>query len=82
MKNKMTDLRNHLFEVIERLKDPEEADRMNIETARQITETAQVIVNSAKVEVDFLKAIDAPFQGTGFIGGETTDIKMIGEKRS
>lgn len=53
MKNKLSDLRNHLFEIIEKLKD----DEIDIEQAKAIASTAQVIVNSAKVEVDYLKLI-------------------------
>ena len=64
MKNKITDLRNHLFETIEALKDAEKP--MDIERAKAIADVAQVIVNSAKVEVDFLKMMDAN-TGTGFI---------------
>jgi hypothetical protein len=55
--NKINDLRDHLFEVIERLKDPDEKE-MTVEKAMAIKDVAQVIVNSAKVEVDFLKATD------------------------
>lgn len=64
MKNKLSDLRDHLFETIERLKS---ADRsMPLEKAKAIAEVAQVIINSAKVEVDYLKATDQA-QGTGFM---------------
>lgn len=59
-KNKIEDLRNHLFEVIERLKDGD----IEIETAHAITSVADVIVKSAKVEVDFLVKIDGT--GSGF----------------
>ena len=61
-KNKIQDLRDHLFETIEMLKDGD----MEIDKARAIAEVAQVIVNSAKIEVDYIKAIDA-MNGTGFI---------------
>lgn len=64
MKNKIEDLRNHLFETIEALKDAEKP--MDIERAKAIADVAQVVVNSAKVEVDFLRAIDSS-QDTGFI---------------
>jgi hypothetical protein len=81
MKNKIEDLRNHLFEVIEKLQDNDD-NGMTIEKAKQITETAQVIVNSAKIEVEFIKAIDGIGMGTGFIPtGQTADIKQLGEKR-
>ena len=52
-KNKLSDLRNHLFETIEKLKDDEKP--MDIERARAISTVAQTILDSAKVE---LKAIE------------------------
>lgn len=67
MKNKLSDLRNHLFETIERLKDGDKT--MPLEKAKGIAEVAQVIINSAKVEVDYLKATDQ-VQGTGFMDRE------------
>lgn len=67
MKNKLSDLRNHLFETIERLKDGDKA--MPLEKAKAIADVAQVIINSAKVEVDYLKATDQ-VQGTGFLDRE------------
>ena len=54
MKNKITDLRNHLFETIERLLDSDEP--LDIDRAKAVADVAQVIVNSAKVEVDYMKA--------------------------
>ena len=65
MKNKLSDLRNHLFETIEKLKDGD----MEIDRARTISDVAQTIINSAKVEVDYLKATDQ-VQGTGFLERE------------
>jgi hypothetical protein len=64
MKNKIEDLRNHLFATMESLMDPE--NPMEINRAKAIADVAQVIVNSVKMEVDFLKATDRT-QGTGFI---------------
>lgn len=64
MKNKITDLRNHLFEALEALKDPEKP--MDLERAKVIADVAQVIVNSAKVEVDFIRAVEAA-EDTGFM---------------
>ena len=63
MKNKMVDLRNHLFATLEALQDKESP--MDIERAKTISGVAQTLINSAKVEVDFLKV--APGVGTGFI---------------
>ncbi len=47
-------LREHLFDTLKALKDQDKP--MEIERAKAITDTAQVIINCAKVEVDFLKA--------------------------
>lgn len=53
MKNKIDDLRNHLFETLEALKDEEKP--MELDRARAIADVARVVVDSAKAEVDFLK---------------------------
>lgn len=53
-KNKMENLRNHLFETIERLKDPEEETPMTCETAKEINEVAKTIVETAKIEAKLL----------------------------
>jgi hypothetical protein len=52
-KNKIQDLRNHLFETIELLKDKE----IDINTALAIATVSESIINTAKVEVQYLKAI-------------------------
>ncbi|MEI8142855.1 MAG: hypothetical protein WCG90_08315 [Chitinophagia bacterium] len=63
MKNKISDLRNHLFETIERLKDPELDLETEIQRAKAIKEVGSVIIESAKVEVDYLE----------LMGGEESD---------
>jgi hypothetical protein len=73
-KNTMTDLRNHLFEVMEALKDDEKP--MELARAKAVVDVAQVIVNSAKVEVEFLEAIDSS-EATGFF-----DMQRVEERRS
>lgn len=62
-KNTMTDLRNHLFEVMEALKDEEKP--MELDRARVVVSVAQALINSAKVEVDFIEAFDSSVT-TGF----------------
>jgi hypothetical protein len=68
MRNKITDLRNHLFEQIEKIKDctPEEL-KDELEKGKAITELARVIVDSAKAEVDYIKVTGIETPG-GFIG--------------
>ena len=61
--SEIQDLRTYLFETLERLKKRE----IDIDDAKAITGIAQVIVDSAKVEVDFIKAVGGIATGTGFI---------------
>jgi len=66
-KNKIEDLRNMLFETMERLMDAD--DPMDLDRAETVGKVAQVIVNSAKVEVDFIK--QTGHGGSTFIQGGT-----------
>jgi len=63
MKNKIENLRDHLFATLEELQDKEAP--MEISRAKVIADVAQTIINSAKVEVDFMRATGS--KGTGFI---------------
>lgn len=53
MKNKLSDLRNHLFETIECLKDSK--NPMPVDRARAISETAGRLIDSGKMELQYLK---------------------------
>jgi hypothetical protein len=64
VKNKIEDLRNHLFETLEALKDQDKP--MDIDRARAVADVAKVIVDSAKVEVDFARVTGRP-SGSGFL---------------
>lgn len=75
-KNKIEDLRNHLFAALESLNDPD--DPMDLDRAKAIADVAQVIVNSAKIEVDYIRITGNYHVGTGFLPGES--IKSITEK--
>ncbi len=70
----MTDLRNHLFEVMESLKDEDKP--MDLERAKAVIGVAQVLVATAKVEVQFLNAIDSS-DATEFF-----DMQRIEKRRS
>jgi hypothetical protein len=59
----IADLRTHLFASLRALSDKE--NPMDIERAKAIAHSAQTIINSAKVEVDFMKI--AGGKGSGFI---------------
>jgi hypothetical protein len=53
--NKIQDLRNHLFEVLEMLKDGD----IDINRAYAIADVSRAIIDTAKVEVQYLKAIES-----------------------
>jgi hypothetical protein len=57
VKNKISDLRNHLFETLEALKDEEKP--MDIARAKAVSDIAQTIINTAKVEIEFYEATGA-----------------------
>jgi hypothetical protein len=63
MKNKISDLRNHMFAALERLGNEEitEEDlKKEIERSKAISEVGKVIVESAKTEVLYAKKIERP----------------------
>lgn len=64
MKNKIDDLRNHLFEQLERLRETD--DPKEIERAKAVADIGRVLVDSAKAEVQFIQATGAR-SGTGFV---------------
>jgi hypothetical protein len=64
MPNKIDDLREHLFATLVALRD----GSMEIARAKAIAEVAQVVINSAKVEVDYINA--AGGTGSGFLPKE------------
>lgn len=53
MKNKMSDLRNHLFETLEGLKDKDEP--MDVNRAKAIANVSQAIIHSVKTELEYIK---------------------------
>jgi hypothetical protein len=54
-KNRMSDLRDHLFEALEALKDPDKP--MDLDRAGAVCQVAQTLINAAKVEVDAMKVV-------------------------
>ena len=55
MAKTLEDLREHLFATIEALRDKEKP--MEIDRAKAISEIAQTVINSAKAEVDYVRAV-------------------------
>ena len=53
----ITDMREHLMQTLAALRDRE--NPMDVERARPVAQVAGVLVDSAKVEVDYIKATGA-----------------------
>ena len=60
------ELREHLFATLRALRDKDRP--MEIDRARAVSEVAATLINSARVEVEFMRASGIK-DGTGFIGG-------------
>ena len=70
MRNRIQDLRDHLFATIEGLLDEDKP--LDIDRARAVAGVAQAVINSAKVECDYLR-VTGSARGTGFIPDATED---------
>jgi len=64
MKNKLEDLRNHLFAAMEGLLDEEKP--LEIERAKAVAHVGSVLIESAKVEVKALEVLGVT-GGSGFL---------------
>lgn len=65
MSKNISDLRDGLFEAMDMLKK----GTLTVEQAKAISDMSQVVINSAKVEVDYIKANN---------GGETPFLEAVG----
>ncbi|PWG61730.1 hypothetical protein [Sediminicurvatus halobius] len=69
MKNRIDDLRDHLFESLERLKEADgESLEQELTRAKAISETAGKLIDSAKVEVQYLE-VTGQIEGSRFLKG-------------
>lgn len=71
MRNKIEDLRNHMFEALERLKEAESPEQIKqeLERSKAVADIGRVLVDSAKVEVDLVKAAKGQFAASEFMTG-------------
>lgn len=70
MKNGIEDLRNHVFAAMESVLDADKP--LDIDRANTVAKLAQVLINSAKVEVDFTEATGLTVTGGFFHKPEKT----------
>lgn len=74
MRNKITDLNNHLFEQLERLNDDSLSDtelEKEITRSKAMTNVANAIIESSRVTVDAMKVLS---QGGVDISRLSTDV--------
>jgi hypothetical protein len=80
-RNKMSDVRDHLFMALERLGDEDlSGDKLQEEVTRckQIKEIASVLIESAKTEVDFLR-VTGSLKGSAFLNDCLPGQNQLGE---
>ncbi len=75
MKNKLEDLRNHLFAELERLGDIDTPpDDLQLDRSRAICNVAKQITDTARLEVDFYRTLGKlRTDGVNAQGGEFFD---------
>ena len=66
-KNKLNDLRDHLFETLEAVK----GGSMDIDRAKIITQVAGTFIDTARVEIKFLEVIGGVDEASGFFAGSS-----------
>ena len=67
MNNNIEALRGHLFATLAALQDKN--NPMDIERAKAVSDVAQVIINTAKVEVEHAKVTGS--KGSAFLGSQS-----------
>ena len=73
--NDITTLRNHLFDTIEGIKNKS----ITIEQAKAISGVGQTVINSAKIEIEYMKLTGAAVPPSGFIPLSSTP-KLSGKE--
>jgi len=77
MSHTLQGLRAHLFDAIDRVK----AGTITIEQARTISDLSQVVVNTAKVEIDYLRGLEGDHATSPFLAAPAVDAGQTIEER-
>ncbi|MEA9994282.1 hypothetical protein QN382_19010 [Pseudomonas sp. 10B1] len=68
MKNKLSDLRDHLFAQLEAVRDASEDDLpKEVQRAQSVSNISRVLIESAKVEIEYFKHIGGEKSSSSFI---------------
>lgn len=58
MKNKLSDLRNHLFAQLEAVREASAEDlQKEVQRAESVSDISRVLIETAKLEVDYLRHV-------------------------
>lgn len=68
MKNKLSDLRNHLFAQLEAVREATDEDlAKEVSRAQSVSDISRVLIESAKVEIDYYRHIGGEPSASTFI---------------
>ena len=68
MKNKLSDLRDHLFAQLEAVREATDEDlAKEVQRASSVSDISRVLIVSAKVEIDFFRHIGGENSASSFI---------------
>lgn len=79
-RNKMEDLRNHIFAALERLNDEEltsEQVEMEAKKAKSIAGLTNALIETAKLEVQFMRETGQMKSSTNLLGSINTQQNLI-----
>lgn len=68
MKNKLSDLRDHLFAQLEAVREATDEDlAKEVQRAQSVSDISRVLIESAKVEIDYFRHIGGENSSSSFI---------------
>ena len=68
MKNKLSDLRDHLFAQLEAVRDASDDNLpKEVQRAQSVSNISRVLIESAKVEIDYFRHIGGENSASSFI---------------
>ncbi len=68
MKNKLSDLRDHLFAQLEAVREATDEDlAKEVSRAQSVSDISRVLIESAKVEIDYFRHIGGENSARSFI---------------
>jgi hypothetical protein len=68
MKNKLSDLRDHLFAQLEAVREAKDEDlAKEVQRAQSVSDISRVLIDSAKVEIEYFKHIGGENSASAFI---------------